>query len=261
MALLGPRIAEGRTAEIHAWGEHHVLKLFRDWVPPATVAQELRNARAVHAAGLPVPAAGEMVEVNWRLGIVYERIRGPALLASVSLWRPWSIVRCAHRLAELHVALHATPAPQELPSQRDRMRHMLSRCPAGWERVQQTAREALESLPDADALCHHDFQPLNILMATTGPVIIDWDSAMRGSPVADMARTWISFMACPVPARADPFCRWFAAAYRKRYLQLRPADPVHVRLWCGVLAFARASDGMPEVVPRALSIAREYLRS
>jgi thiamine kinase-like enzyme len=225
-----------------------------------TVEQEARSARAAQAAGVRVPAVGELVQVDGRLGIVYERIEGPSLLTSISLWRPWSTARCAARLAGLHVALHEVPAPRELPSQRARLHERLLSVPPGYERLQQAALQALEGLPDGGTLCHHDFQPINILLAPGGPTIVDWDSAMCGHPLADMARTWISFVAAPVPARADPLCRWFAATYRRSYLQLRPADPQHVRLWCGVLAAARAADGMPEVVQRALAVARMYLR-
>jgi hypothetical protein len=51
-------IAFGRTAEVHAWKDGWVLKLFHDWFPEESVRYEAELARAVQAAGLPVPAAG-----------------------------------------------------------------------------------------------------------------------------------------------------------------------------------------------------------
>jgi hypothetical protein len=82
---------------------------------------------------------------------------------------------------------------------------------------------------------------------------------MRGSPLADVARTWVTFAAAPVPRWADPFCRRFATCYRRRYLELRPLDPGELRLWCAVFAAARTGEGMPQVVKRSRAIARRIL--
>ncbi len=69
-------IAEGRTAELYPWGEGKVLKLYHTGFPPEGVEHETRAARAIAAAGLPVPAAGEIVEIKGRRGIVFERVQG-----------------------------------------------------------------------------------------------------------------------------------------------------------------------------------------
>ena len=57
-------IAQGRTAEIYLWDEHHVLKLYRDWCPADWAEYEARIAGAIYEAGIPSPAMGEMIEVN-----------------------------------------------------------------------------------------------------------------------------------------------------------------------------------------------------
>ena len=72
-------IALGRTAEIYAWEDGYVVKLFRDGMPAASVEYEARIARTVHAAGLPVPAVGEVVDINGRFGLVFaSRSHAPA---------------------------------------------------------------------------------------------------------------------------------------------------------------------------------------
>ena len=86
-------IATGRTAEIYAWQDGTVLKLYYEWCPRRWLDEELRIARLVHAAGLAVPAPGEIVEINGRVGLVYERVDGPSMLDDmkqrmfVTLWR------------------------------------------------------------------------------------------------------------------------------------------------------------------------------
>jgi hypothetical protein len=81
-------IACGRTAEILPWHDGQVLKLFYDWVDPASIEYEARIARAIHASGLSVPAVGGLVSVVGRRGLVYQRIDGGNMLEM--LWqRPW----------------------------------------------------------------------------------------------------------------------------------------------------------------------------
>jgi len=72
-------LAYGRTAEIYAWQEGQVLKLFYDWFGLENIGYEARVARAVHASGLPVPAVGEIIGVNGRNGLVYQRVDGHSM--------------------------------------------------------------------------------------------------------------------------------------------------------------------------------------
>ncbi len=76
-------IALGRTAEIYAWEDGWVLKLFYDWFSVESVRTEAKLARAVQAAGLPVPAAGEILEIGNRLGLPYQRVEGSSILEQV----------------------------------------------------------------------------------------------------------------------------------------------------------------------------------
>ena len=107
-------LARGRTAEIYAWGNGRVLKLFFDWCPESWARQEARVTRAVHAAGLPVPAVEDMIEVDGRTGIVFERVAGRSMVQEL-LARPWQLYRIASTLAELHAAMHKCEVPG-LPS-------------------------------------------------------------------------------------------------------------------------------------------------
>jgi aminoglycoside phosphotransferase (APT) family kinase protein len=51
--------------------------------------------------------------------------------------------------------------------------------------------EGLERLPQGAALCHFDFHPDQVLMTQRGPVVIDWMTAFRGHPLADVARSCV----------------------------------------------------------------------
>ncbi|MDH5344026.1 MAG: hypothetical protein OEW79_14485, partial [Betaproteobacteria bacterium] len=49
------RLAKGGNAEIFAWGDAHVVKLFRPGLSRDVVDMELQLARIAHAGGIPTP--------------------------------------------------------------------------------------------------------------------------------------------------------------------------------------------------------------
>ncbi len=55
----GPLIGAGRTADVFAWGDDCILKLYQAWMPANAVEREFAITRLVCDTGLPVPAALE----------------------------------------------------------------------------------------------------------------------------------------------------------------------------------------------------------
>ena len=52
----------------------------------------------------------------------------------------------------------------------------------------------LNGMPKHNKVCHGDFNPSNIIIATDGtPYIIDWSHATQGNGAADAARTYLLF--------------------------------------------------------------------
>jgi len=180
-------IAQGRTAEIYLWDEQHVLKLYRDWCPPDWVEYEARIAHAIHEAGVPSSAAGEIVKVNSRCGLIYERIEGISMLQDMNT-RPWMLLKRARSLAELHVEIHQKSI-NGLPSYKDRLDYDIRNTSHLSEELRNKALLLLEVLPAGKNVCHGDFHPGNIILTKEGPLIIDWMTASAGSPWADVART------------------------------------------------------------------------
>lgn len=44
---------------------------------------------------------------------------------------------------------------------------------------------------DGVRLLHLDLHPANVILASDGPVVIDWTNARRGMPSFDVAITWV----------------------------------------------------------------------
>jgi aminoglycoside phosphotransferase (APT) family kinase protein len=265
-------LARGRTAEIFAWRDGQVLKLFLEWCPTSWAEYEARVTRAIHEFGLPAPAVEGTVEVDGRRGIVFERVEGPSMLRELAS-KPWKLVPFARTLAELQAAIHARAAPALL-SQREELERAIRGVAALSAPVKEAAWQALAQLPDSDALCHGDLHPDNVILSPRGPVVIDWMTAKRGNPLADVARTSLILrLGQPPPGtpgrRLIEFLRAaFHALYLRRYFQLRPGSPVAADLgqkelaaWQLPVAAARLREEIPTERERLLALVEASLPS
>ena len=241
-------IAQGRTAEIYPWDERHILKLYRAWCPAGWADYEARIARSVHEAGVPSPAINEIVEVDGRKGLVYERLDGVSMLEDMNA-RPWRLFGHARLLADLHMQVHQH-AVTGLPSYKDRLRSDIRETSQLPDDLRSKALAMLDQLPDGNSVCHGDYHPGNILLTKSGPVVIDWMTACTGSPWADVARTSLilGIGAKAAGKQVSPFLRMAIRLYHHTYLQhyrvLKPDRTGELSRWRPVLAAARLNENI-----------------
>ena len=243
-------IGQGRTAEVFAWSESRALNLYyKGWTATAAEA-EYQKAAAVCQSGAPAPAVDGVIQVDGRHGVIFERVVGSSLL-NYTTSHPWTILRSAHLMAELHAQMHACH-PSGLPAQRERLQEKIRNARPLSDAMKQTALTALAQLPDDTALCHGDFHPDNIVLSARGPIILDWTDATCGHPLADVARTALLMQHAALPPHI-PGRRlietgralWYRL-YLRRYYQLRSISPDDVKVWMLPVAAARLSEGIAE---------------
>ena len=243
------RLAWGATADVYAWGDGRVLKLFHDRIP--IHALEVSATRLAHDAGLPVPAVlSDLIEVDQREGIVFERIEGPTLLeylqdqpegGSTTTVRDY-----ARQAAELHAQIHSTRV-SGLPPLVEILHWSIQEASPLDKGTRQAVLDLLHGLLDGDSLCHNDYYPRNLILSATGMVAIDWAIGTRGNPLADCARTWlISRMwlgGLKEQAPDNVYRLWeqFWEIYFRRYTELRPYTPQDLWPWQAVTAAASLS--------------------
>ncbi len=243
---LGPLLAVGRTAEVFAWGQGQILKLYQHWVWPGDADHEIAMTQAVEAVGLPMARCLGRKDLNGRPGVLFERVVGASLLDSL-FKDPSRGQEIAQMLGRLHASMHAVSAPA-LPSLRPRLADRIRQAAPLNPRWRQAAIDRLERLPDGDALCHGDFHPGNVLLAEAGPVIIDWIDVASGHPLADMARTvaLIRYGEAPSGPAAEaltpPLRAAFLEAYLAAYRALRPAPQSDLDQWLPVILAARLAE-------------------
>ena len=242
----GALIGAGRTADVYAWGDEHVLKLYQEWMPAVAIEREFAITRLARAGGLPVPAADEMLRIDGRLGIVFERVYGMSLLKILEA-RPWELIHVSRLLAEYQARMHACSLPPETLGQREQIEQGIAWAKDLSEAEKQKILGLLARLPDGDAICHGDFHPDNIIMTEHGPVIIDWMTGRRGHPLADVARTVLLIQTGGLPPGAAAAMRlvinasrnWLVTLYLTRYRQIRSASRAGIEAWILPLLAAR----------------------
>lgn len=242
--------ARGRTADVHEWETGTVLKLFHDWFSLEDIEYEQMIARAVHANGVNSPEVRELIQVEGRNGLVYERVAGVSML-DLFRHRPWRVASLSRALAELHAQMHECAFEAEVPDQRGRLQRKIGRADALPTPLKTALLTSLNSLPDGDRVCHGDFHPANVLVNGNEAIVIDWIDASRGNPLADVARTSVILLGAASSQIPNPvmkiFVRIFHSAYLKHYFRLRPGGEEEYRRWLPIVAGARLSENIPEL--------------
>ncbi|MER3482071.1 MAG: aminoglycoside phosphotransferase [Meiothermus sp.] len=248
--MLLTRLGQGREAEVFAWGEGHVLKLFWPEFSKADAGWEAGLIQQIWLMGLPSPKVEDVLETDGRWGIVLERVEGIPLTQYIES----DLTRmhfAAQMLGVLHRQIHARPAAQ-LPSQRQKLVRSLETSPLS-EPEKELLLAHLAALPDGTSLCHGDFHPENVLVNERGIQVIDWPNATCGNPVADVARSALlilhSVLPDDLPARDQILQNRerFFQEYLEHYQQGWGLEVERqLETWMPIVAAARLREGIEE---------------
>ncbi len=242
---LGPKLADGRTAEIFAWGDDHVLKLYREGWTRRTAEYEHSLAKASEQTGYRVPHVGEIIELDGRAGIVYQRIDGETMLGRI-LKQPYRLIGFSRQMADLHLEMHTKDAT-DLEPVTERLAGKIDAVEALDAATKAVIFKRLFSLPQDTKLLHGDFHPDNIMLTASGPVIIDWIDATLGHPLADVARTAIlaRFGVPPEEKIGRIMFQTMGRIYLSRYFQHSPYTRREFHDWLLPVAAARMQEKIP----------------
>lgn len=239
-------LSSGRMAEVYTWGESKILKLNKAMFSKAVAEKEYQITHAAHQAGIPVPEAYEVIELDGRFGIIFDRIDGKTLLDELSA-KPWKVIVIARQLARLHVQIHSCQAESALPGQKNEMIRSIDAAECLSESDKGRVKEYLSKMPDGRSFCHGDFHPGNVLMSERGPIIIDWLTGTTGDPLADVCRTEMIMRTSGVPENTPTVTRvfitlfksLFCRVYLREYRRLKPFTSSDLNRWSLLISAAR----------------------
>lgn len=256
----------GRTAEILPEGEGKVLKLFYPWVEAEWVNLEFTAAQLAFQNGVPTPQPFELVRVDGRYGIVYERVWGQTML-TMFLRQPWRLSGLMRKLSELQIGVTHTSG-DGLPPVKQSLEVTIQRVIEFEDLPSESGAEIMkriQELPDGDDLCHMDFHPDNLLFTGRGWMILDWMNARCGNPLADIARSALILqVAGPPPGvRARWLLEWAIRFVYRVYLRevqrLVGFSKGDFKVWLLPVAAARLAEGVPGEKERIMRLIQSLL--
>lgn len=257
---LGEKLAEGRTAEVYAWGEDWVVKLYRQGWERRTAEYEYKQAVASQKTGYRVPQVQQMVEVDGRFGIVYERIEGHTMFDEIKQ-KPLQFIEYARMMADLHLDMHSRRA-EDLDTSQDILASKINRADGLDQPTKDKVLAYLDSLPRGNKLLHGDFHPGNIMMTEKGPIIIDWIDGNIGHPLADVARTTVlGTVGIPPSERFERiFFRVFVFVYLQRYFKKSTYTRREMESWLLPVAAARLGEEIPHEKEALIAWVKRLIR-
>jgi Ser/Thr protein kinase RdoA (MazF antagonist) len=244
-------IARGRTANVYAWDDDHIIKVFHEWFERKDIEYEMRISRVVHASGVKSPAVGALVQVDGKNGLIYQRVAGESML-NLLIRKPWLLWQYARLFAQLHAEMHKSSFAEDVPELHGKLEYRINHLAQLPAALKTGLVDALHSQPKADSVLHGDFHPANVLVAGSDANIIDWIDASRGSPLADVARTTIILRGVAESKQignplARTFLKLFHAEYLRSYFRLRPGGMDEYQRWLPIVAAARLMEGIKEI--------------
>lgn len=262
---LGAIVAQGRTADIHAWGDDQtVVKLYHDWFQLAWIREEAERMHAVQELDFPIPKVGELVRVNGRNGLIFERIDGENMLA-LMMKKPELATELASRLAALQLRLHRLTDQPAIPNQRQKLESKIRQAAPLSHTLKTALIDKLHQMPDGQSVCHGDFHPGNIIVTAQndgGEVVVDWNDCTFGNPLADVARSTILFLGgitgneTPNPS-FEASVRHCHEQYLTHYFANRTHDRAEYEQWLPIVAGARLNENISVLEPWLLSEAEK----
>lgn len=255
-------IGRGRTAQVFEWGNDKVLKLFNVGWTESHVRLEASNAELASRSGAPAPTVHGVEQVGGRWGIVSDRLEGP-VMGDVFFEsdEPMSLIV---ELAELLARVHRGSAPEleTITSQWLARTHFPDE-----PHLEQAASAAADRLPDGDTLLHADFHPFNVMRSVSGEwVVIDWDSAARGHPAADVARSMFLLVEAvppdgPMDAGLTKLRHEAGEVFLESYRKITPVSDADIAAFRLPMLAARLGEGIeveyPILMPEIRALAAD----
>lgn len=192
---LGSMIGEGGNSEVFEWENNDkVIKLAKPNITKTSLQHEFNNTLTAWNLGLAVPKPFEIIEVNNRAGLVFERIHGEtlkdrlfkSLLNQKDINQPifvWNDVRLT---AQLLSKVHQLSSSKLIP-QRQHLKHQICNVNYLDEAEKNSVMKLIDKLTIKNQICHGDPNPGNIILRNGEPIFIDWMDTTSGNPETDIA--------------------------------------------------------------------------
>jgi thiamine kinase-like enzyme len=191
-----------------------------------------------------------MIEIDDRKGAVYEKIIGKTMLKEM-FSKIWEVKKQAKKLAQIHFSIQQK-VDFELPVVKEKLKKDIKRAAELSDDEKTYLYQYIEKLPDGNCLCHFDFHPDNIMFQNGKAIIIDWMTAAKGDPLADVARTSLLLKYGEIQVKSKVVQNFISIIkrkilkeYRKEYLRIANVKAEDIDIWELPIAAARLCEWIP----------------
>jgi uncharacterized protein (TIGR02172 family) len=205
-------IGKGAVGTIYRLDEERIVKVYEPHVSVGIIDRERKNAREAFKCGLPCAITYDTVEVDGRIGVVYELFQAETLAsliegdrASTTSSVGWMNQNMAASLHSAHIAKYAA----ELSKIAKKM-HSTDASGTGIQSVQDLwlgwtdllkgvatdaqiaeIRRRILSVEAAKTFVHGDLHPKNVMVQNGEYLLVDMGDVGYGNPIFDLAVTCV----------------------------------------------------------------------
>ncbi|MCR5734553.1 MAG: phosphotransferase [Lachnospiraceae bacterium] len=191
-------LGTGRSATVYALSDKEVLKVFLPSYSVDKIRDEYEITRKVSEAGIRCAKAIELVEVEGRPAVIYERISadniGAAMFTAMREHDDKDLTELVDYYVSFMKKLHSIELPEGyFPDIRKRFADR-ARALSGIRFDEAHSKKIIDWLESEPVTCHYlhgDFNPTNVPVMGPDPVLFDVGDAALGDPVFEFA-----FMNC-----------------------------------------------------------------
>ncbi len=228
-------LAERKNKIIYKDG-NLVAKLFDESFPKSDILNEALNQARVEETGLKIPKVEEVTKVDGKWAIVSTFIEGKTM-AQLMAENSDKIDELLEQFVDIQINILGKKSPL-LNKLKDKMNRKISQADLD-ATTRYELHTRLNGMKNHDKVCHGDFNPSNVIIATDGtPYVIDWSHATQGNGAADAARTYLLFCL----NKQDDIAEKYLALFCKKTDTARQ----YVNQWLPIVAASQSVKGKPE---------------
>lgn len=186
---LGTPLFTSRSSQVFLLENNKLLKLFFSNITSEQVDVEVINTTEAFAKGVTQVECFGKYKIEDRYGIVMRKVNGKTLI-NLFTKNPIFYFKTPKIMAELQLQLHDAKTniirdykSLALSCVNFRELDFLT------DTEKEKARAYISELPDGDSILHLDYHPDNVMFDGKTATIIDWTTAAKGVPAADIATT------------------------------------------------------------------------
>jgi len=186
--MIMKRIGIGRTAEVYYHKDNKVLKLFYSTVNDKDIEYEYLITKNISDMTGIAPKVYDVINVNNRMGIVYERINGQTLSEYLSrnLRNAHKIV---HEFAQTQKIINNINS-ENIPNHTNKLKQRITNSSLLCDSEKEIILKYLKII-NKNEICHGDYHPENIFVDENYNFrVIDWANMFVSNKYMDIARTY-----------------------------------------------------------------------